>query len=79
MDGGGGDVMEYNYQEMDGASTHFEVDAEYSGDTQTWTTAVNGENGVTISREPMAGGEEVTVRIPANGAELFARLKVREK
>jgi hypothetical protein len=56
------------------------VDAvEYSNllSEGSWSTAVQGVNGVTISSVDLdADTEEVTVTIPTTGSRTFARLKV---
>ena len=49
---------------------------EFSSDLATWTAAVAGQGGVTITRVSFAGGEAVTARIPVVGARLFVRLRV---
>lgn len=55
--------------------------AEYDADLQgTWTPAVNGINGVTVTVDNdaiAAGVDRVTVRIPLSGSSLFVRLRVQ--
>ena len=51
---------------------------EYTSDlTGSWTTAVNGQNGITIVTSSVdANTEHITVTIPYSGAKLFARLRL---
>ncbi len=62
------------------ASAYLTSRAEYDVDLLgTWTPAVNGTGGVTVTETPNGFGtgvDRVTVRIPAAGAALFARLRV---
>ena len=50
---------------------------EYSSDLSTWTTAVHGENGITItSASAGAGLNLITVTIPTTESKCVARLRV---
>ena len=55
------------------------VTFEYSTDLTTWTTAVDGQAGVTVvTSAPVAGVEHVTVTVPmgAPANRAFGRLKI---
>lgn len=61
-------------------SAYLTIRAEYDSDLQgTWTPAVNGVGGVTVTEATNgfgSGVDRVTVRIPAAGPTVFARLRV---
>jgi len=74
--GGPTPLLEFGYTCTDQAAAVFNVSVRYSPDLSQWTTAVNGQGGVTITTLPCAGGQMVTVRIPVPGAKMFAFLQV---
>jgi hypothetical protein len=75
-----GNDLVFVYQRKTAATAAGFVDSvEFTDDTADieWTTAVNGNGGVTISISPVdAETEEVTVSIPSPGTRMFARLTV---
>lgn len=67
-------VLVFEYDRKKAASSVTET-IEWSPDMTVWTAAVHGENGVTITAEPVnAATDHVTVTIPASESKLFARL-----
>ncbi len=77
--GGPSPLLEFGYTCTDQAAAVFKVSVLYSTDLLHWTTATDGEAGVTITELPTAGGRIVTVRIPAPGAQMFAHLQVEPR
>lgn len=67
-------VFEFNRNKV-AAATAFTV--EYTTDlTGTWTTAVDGQNGITIATTVLdANTDHITLTIPYSGAKLFAKLR----
>lgn len=65
-------VFEFN---RNSAASAVAYTVEYTTDLSgVWTTAVHGQNGITIMTNANTG--HITVTIPNNGAKLFARLRL---
>lgn len=72
---GGHPALVYSYNLSTAAASVVTTAVEYSPDLVTWTTAVDGQNGVTIVTTPVdANTNHVTVTIPTTTAKVFARL-----
>ena len=73
----GGQTLVYRYKRKLAPSGFVDV-VEHAGNlSATWTTAVHGQNGVTITTTPVdAATEQVTVTIPSAGTSRFVRLGV---
>ena len=71
-------VFTFDRSDAAEADTSTTITVEYGSDLSGWTTAVNGENGVSIdeSGASVGGLTPVIVTIPKSGGKLFARLKV---
>jgi uncharacterized repeat protein (TIGR01451 family) len=71
----GNPYLVFQFNENKAAET-LQVFVEYSTDLQTWITAVDGQNGITIANTPVNGStDHITATIPAATA-VFARLHV---
>ena len=74
----GGNVT-FTYDVQVAATAQYQVGAEYTSDlSSTWTTAVNGTGGVTITTTPVnANTDHVVVTVPASSPRIFVRLRVQ--
>src|SRR5207302_805087 len=69
-------VAVYQFNRNKTAAASVTVAVEYSTDLSTWTTAIDGQNGVTITTTPVnASTDHVTVTF-SNATHIFARLRV---
>jgi hypothetical protein len=75
MPGGAALAFEFNrYKNAAGLTCTVEYSSNLTG---SWTTAVDGVNGVTIVTTPVDSNfDHMTVTIPTSEAKLFARLRV---
>lgn len=74
-----GGNLTFTYNLETAATAEYSVLAQTSTDLITWTPAVHGTGGVSISTTPVDGNtNQVIVTVPQAGARLFARLQVSE-
>lgn len=68
-------ALVFSYNVKTAAAAVVGVSVEYSSDLVNWTTASDGQNGITISTTVVdANTNHVVVTIPTSSAKLFARL-----
>jgi polygalacturonase len=73
----GSPVLVYQFNLNRAAAASVAVTVEYSTDLVNWTTAVDGQDGVSIGMTPVdSATEHITVTIPGGSPRLFARLRV---
>ncbi|NDC74099.1 hypothetical protein EBZ70_02125 [bacterium] len=72
-----GSNLTLTYDVKTAATAQFSVVAQTSSDLSSWTAAVNGTAGVTITTTPVdVNTNRVVVTVPMSGERLFARLRV---